>query len=298
VKRRPAWGWIAALLLGFAGVWQLQKGIDVDRALIAEEDGLLLRSPKLVKFLSLEFSPLMADLYWTRAVQYYGDKHLHHDSKLDLLWPLLDIATTLDPHLVPAYRFGAVFLSDSPPRGAGQPERAVELIERGIASNPEYWRFYQDLGNVYYFDLHDYHKSAQAFLKGSRFPETPIWMKVMAAKIAGEGQSLETSQFLWTEIYQSSRDENVRDNAQTHLKLIRAQQDCEAIDEISREFQRRTGRRPAALRELLQAGLLPGTPVDPDGHAYVLGEDGSAQLDPQSPLSEKQGMFERLSRWR
>ena len=36
-----------------------------------------------------------------------------------LLYPLLDITTTLDPHFNIAYRFGAIFLSEPYPGGAG-----------------------------------------------------------------------------------------------------------------------------------------------------------------------------------
>src|SRR5437773_8898416 len=49
--------------------------------------------------LSLEYAPLLADIYWTRVVQYYGNKHVRGQANLELLWPLLDITTTLDPNL-------------------------------------------------------------------------------------------------------------------------------------------------------------------------------------------------------
>ena len=62
----------------------------------------------------------MADLYWTRVVQYYGDKRARHDANFELLWPLLDITTMLDPQLIVAYRFGSTFLSEPAPRGAGK----------------------------------------------------------------------------------------------------------------------------------------------------------------------------------
>src|SRR5215471_2329628 len=125
------------LLAGFAGVWQLQKKIDAQLSAInVEQDDVLLASPRLMKDLTMEFAPLMADVYWTRAVQYYGNKQLSRDKGLNLLWPLLDIATTLDPQLIPAYRFGGIFLSQRPPGGAGEPERAIELMRRGIAANP------------------------------------------------------------------------------------------------------------------------------------------------------------------
>ncbi len=136
-----------AVVAGLALNWRLQQKIDAEQQTIhLERDELALRSGNVVKRLSLEYAPLMAAIYWTRAVQYFGEKHRLHDQNLELLWPLLDIATTLDPHLQVAYRFGAIFLSDAPPRGAGHPELAVELLERGMKASPEYWRYYQDLG--------------------------------------------------------------------------------------------------------------------------------------------------------
>jgi hypothetical protein len=281
------------LLAGFAGVWRLQKRIDAHLSAVnVEQDDVLLASPRLMKDLTMEFAPLMADVYWTRAVQYYGNKQLTRDKGLSLLWPLLDIATTLDPQLIPAYRFGGIFLSQKPPGGAGEPGRAIALMQRGIAANPGYWRLYQDLGNIYYFDVQDYAKAAEAFLEGSKDPNAPMWMKIMAAKIAGEGQSIENSRFLWNQIYQTTTDENIRKNADMHLKLMRAREDCEHIDGLSAEFEKRTGHRPGSLHDLVQAGLLRGIPLDPEGHAYVLGDDGSAQLDPESPLFEKQALEE------
>ena len=119
-----------------------------------------------------------------------------------MLWPLLDLTTTLDPNLLVAYRFGSTFLSEHSPRGAGQPELGIELLERGIQANPEYWRFYEDLGFIYYFELKDYAKASAAFAEGSKNPNAQIWMKIMAAKIAAEGESLSTSIFLWNEVYQ------------------------------------------------------------------------------------------------
>ena len=184
----------AVLVLGLAAVWALQERIDTEQAqLRLEQDDLLLQSGSLVKKLSLEYAPLMGAIYWTRAVQYYGEKHRLQERGLDLLWPLLDIATTLDPNLLVAYRFGSMFLSDAPPRGAGRPDLAVKLLERGIQANPNEWQLYQDLGNVYYFDAKDYLKAAAAFEEGSKNPKSMIWMKVLAAKIAGQGQSLDTS---------------------------------------------------------------------------------------------------------
>jgi tetratricopeptide (TPR) repeat protein len=292
-----AWLLLLVLPLGFASVWKLQHTIDAQRASVSEErDDVLLRSRKLVKAMSLEYAPLLADIYWTRAVQYYGNKHVRGQANLELLWPLLDITTTLDPNLLVAYRFGAMFLSQAAPGGAGRPDLAVQLIQRGIQANPEYWRLYEDLGFVYYFDLKDYQKASEAFLEGSKRPNAQIWMKVMAARIAAEGESFATSAFLWQDIYNSTTDPTIKKNAELHLQLLRVREDCKQLDALADEYAKRYGKRPTHMNELVWAGLLPGIPADPLGFAYIFSDEGKAELNLDSPLREQQLLLERFSR--
>jgi hypothetical protein len=281
------------LFPGFAGVWTLQKKIDTQFAgMHQEEDELVLRSGKLLKVLSLEYAPLVADLYWTRVVQYYGDKSVRHDANFELLWPLLDVATTLDPNLLVAYRFGSMFLSEAPPTGAGRPDLAIQLIQRGIQANPNYWRFYQDLGFIYYFELQDYDKAAAAFLEGSKNPESLGWMKVLAAKVTAEhSDNPETSRFLWNEIYTSATDPQMKENAAIHLQLLKAEADCKAIDELSSDYEKRNSKRPTSIQDFVSAGMLKGVPVDPQGVPYILDDQGKAQLDPEGSLAQKKKFF-------
>jgi tetratricopeptide (TPR) repeat protein len=296
MNRRKTAGWLLVVLLivGFAGVYQLQKKIDNQTSSISvEQDQLAFRSGKLVKTLSLEYAPLIGAVYWTRVVQYFGEKHRLRQTNLELLWPLLDIATTLDPHLMPAYRFGSMFLSDSPPRGEGRPDLAVKLLDRGIRANPEEWRLYQDLGNVYYFDAKDYPKASAAFEQGSRNPHALIWMKVMAAKIAAEGESPETSYFLWLQVYQTTTDPMVKQNAEQHLKLMKVELDLKEINRLGDEYEKQTGRRAIRMRELVEVGLLKDIPRDPEGYEYTFGDDGKAELNLDSPLLEKSLMEKR-----
>lgn len=289
MKNRAIVGATLGILMavGMAGVWKLQTKIDGEReSLHLESEDLAVRSGSLVKRMSLEYAPLMAAIYWTRAVQYFGEKHHLHDQNLELLWPLLDITTTLDPELLPAYRSGSIFLSDAPPRGAGQPDLAVKLLERGIASNPQQWRLYQDLGNVYYFDKKDYAKASETFAKGADLPGALIWMKTMAAKIAAEGESPETSFFLWKQVYDTANEPQTKEAAAQHLRLLRAQMDCSEIDRIVAEYTKKTGNHVSKISELVEAGVLRGVPRDPRGFPYVLGEDGKAKLNPKSPLTD------------
>ena len=85
------------------------RGPDANRATL--EEVLYISSPKALKKMSLGYDGLLADIYWTRAVQYFGSKHHDGSHNFDLLAPLLEITTTLDPHLLVAYEYGANFLA-------------------------------------------------------------------------------------------------------------------------------------------------------------------------------------------
>jgi hypothetical protein len=57
------------------------------------------------------------------------------------------------------------------------------------------------------------------------------------------------------------------------------------LDQLADEYQKRFGRRPSSLNELRSAGLIPASPVDPDGYPYTFGPDGKAALDPRSSVT-------------
>ena len=292
--RAAAWLLLLIVPAGFTGVWRLQRKISTQRAeMYQEQDEVLVRSPKLMKLATLEYSTLVADIYWTRAVQYYGGKRLGQDTNLESLWPLLDVATTLDANLLPVYRFGATFLAQPEPRGAGRPDLAIQLLQRGIDANPEYWRFYQDLGNIYYFNLKDYRKAGEAYLEGSRKPGAADWMKVMAARFLEKGESRETSVMLWSELSESSTDEAIKQNARINLELLRTDEDIDHINEIAKQFAAKAGHPPRSVREMVQAGLIAGEPVDPRGVPYVMNHDGKVQISDKSPLHKEESIYRR-----
>ena len=60
-----------------------------------------IQSPGLMRRLAVGYNAIWADIYWIRAVQYYGGTKLSVDEKknYDQLYPLLDITTSLDPAL-------------------------------------------------------------------------------------------------------------------------------------------------------------------------------------------------------
>jgi hypothetical protein len=256
----------------------------VDHTVFATEtaDVVYWASGEGLRHLSLGYEGLLADVYWTRVVQYYGRQRLARSSQFDLLDPLLQITTTLDPHLIIAYRFGAVFLAEKPPAGAGQPLAALRLLRRGIVANPEYWRLWQDLGFIYYWDLQDYAGAARAFQTGSERPGAQIWLKTLAAAVAARGGRLETARLLWSEIYRHAENDQIRRSAQDHLMALVTQQDLDRLNCLLAQYRKDFGRQAHTFGELVAAGSLSRMPEDPTGAPYVIDSDGRANLSPAS----------------
>lgn len=281
--RRACWGLFVAGLLAAVPV---QQAIDRQwRQIEKRDERLYLPSGNLLRRLSLGHESLLANIYWTRAVQYFGRQRLEGAERFDLLGPLLRIATELDPHLIIAYRFGALFLAGRPPMGAGKPEEALHLLRRGIVANPDYWRFWQDLGFIYYWDLKDYETAAQIFRTGGEHPGARVWMNVLAAKVSAEGGGIETSRMLWQEIYTHAENEQIRQSALEHLAALQAQEDLAVLNARVAAFREREGRLPRSWGELVQAGLVHAVPQDPSGLPYRLAPEGRVILSPESKVS-------------
>ena len=275
----------AAVPLLFGALVPLQKRIDTRTATIAQEkQDLLLRSPALLKKISLGYSPLLADIYWTRAIQYYGRNVQASDPNFELLPPLLDLTVGLDPSLTIAYKVGAILLSDPKPVGAGRPDLAATLVERGIAANPNDWWLKADLGFIYYWYLQEPRKAADAYLAGSKDPGAPVWMKAMAARVLEQSGTVELSISIWSQVYESTDDINVQRNALRHLQALYAQRDIQRLDNLLDQYTQKFQESPSSFEELVEGGILPQVPRDPTGTPYTIDPDGQVQLSPLSSI--------------
>lgn len=268
----------ALLILCLLGSVFTLRQLDRLRTHALLQEVLYISSPKVLKRLSLGYTGLLADVYWTRVVQYFGSKHHAGATHYELLAPLLEITTGLDPHLTIAYEFGANFLAPEPPNGAGMPQRAIELEEYGIRSNPDDWHLYYNLGFIYYTELKDYTRAADAFARGSQIPNAHPFLKIMAAQMAQHGGELQMAQLMWTTTYQSTTDPNVKANAVAHLRALRVDEDVTTLEKLISLYREKNRHLPSSLSDLQTAGMLRAVPADPLGDPYKLMPDGRVEV--------------------
>lgn len=282
-------GAIVVLMALAAGTVALQAARDRAFEPVTTDARLLyVQSGEVAGRLALEYDALAADIYWIRAVLHYGGDRLTDPGagRYGLLYPLLDLTTTLDPLFQIAYRFGAVFLAEQPPGGPGRVDLAEKLLVKGMAASPERWQYPHDLGFIYYWQQQDYRTAAMWFERAAALPGAPEWLGPVAAGMLARGGDRQSSRQLLTRILEGADQEWMRQTAIRWLRQLDALDQMDQLDAMLAEYHRRSGVRPASWLDLVRARWLPGIPVDPLGHPYELNATWSTtRLSPDSPLN-------------
>jgi hypothetical protein len=279
---------LAGAAAAFLAAVALQTGRDrvYPRELRETERMLYVRSTEAARRMALSYDALAADVYWFRAVQHYGGDRLTRAAgwrRYELLYPLLDLATSLDPYFNIAYRFGAIFLSEPYPGGAGRPDQAVALLRKGIAAQPTKWQYYHDAAFVHYWHLRDYGAAAAWFQRAGALPGAPEWLAPVAASMLARGGDRASARFLWHQILAADQPW-LRRNAE------RALQQLDAMDRID-EIEARIRRHPPAAAELyswdglIRRGIVSGIPVDSTYTPFDIDPlSGKVTVSNRSPL--------------
>ena len=289
---------VAAIVALMAVAVRVQRELDVRYPpLETSDETLYLTSGAVLQRLSLGYRSLAADLYWIRAIQHFGSTRQRlfipgapsapppqGEEPYGLLYPLLELTTTLDPYFSVAYRFGSIFLAEPYPGGPGRPDHAIALLRKGLATEPDKWEYMHDIGFVHYWWHQDYQTAAEWFAKAGEAPGGPWWIRSMAAVTFATGGDRQSSRLLWQEIAESATVEYQRNHAQRALAQLQALDDLDQLQLVADRYARAAGHPPGEWMTLIRAGLLPGVPLDPTGRPYTIDASGTVTLTRESAL--------------
>jgi hypothetical protein len=186
---------MALTLLLLAGAARLEVAERPRLDKIREEELLYYPSGFAVREASLGYETAAADIAWLRGIQYYGEHRLN-DQKYDLIGHVMDIVTELDPAFQEPYVFGAFVMAQE----LRQPERGLELLERGIRANPTNWRLAFEAGFLHYVCRHDYASAARFFTWASRMPGHDPFVERFAAFAHERAGDTGVSILLWKQV--------------------------------------------------------------------------------------------------
>jgi tetratricopeptide (TPR) repeat protein len=281
----PVLALAACAALAGAVALQVMRDAKYPRTEAARANTMYVRSPEALKRIVLGFDALAADVYWIRALQHFGGERLDRQGKqtYDLLYPLLDLTTSLDPYFNLAYRFGAIFLSEPYPGGPGRPDQAIALLRKGIAAQPGRWQYYHDIAFVYYWQLRDYQAAAQWFKRASEQPGAPNWLAPMAATMLTHGRDRTSARFLWKQLLEADQ-EWLRKTAERSLLQLDAMDAVDSLQPLVMRAPRAPG-EPYSWNVLVRRGDLRGVPLDPAGAPFQLDPaTGAVTVSRSSPL--------------
>jgi hypothetical protein len=259
------------LLVATAIPW-VQQRIDARLgASRSQEQVLYLWSGEHVRKLAPGFENLLGDIYWLRTVQYFGGQRaFSKEKRFELLEPLIEITTELDPRLEIAYRYGAIFLCEPWPVGKGDAAAGIKVLEKGVRNIPGSWRIRQDLGYFRYIFLQDAPGGARVLLEASRLPGAPFWLEALAGTILARSGDRQTSRAVWTRMFEQAEPGTIRDNARYNLQRLDALDAIEALNAAVARFREAYGRVPRSVGELRSAlpSLDPRLLNDPTGAPF------------------------------
>lgn len=265
-------GVIALLILGSI---PFQKKIDAKRNKFRAIENTIYLNSSTLKKASLGFDEIVADIYWFRVLQYFGDSEGNiSDKDPDLVYKYFDIITDLDPHFINAYRFGGSFLAEPVPIGVGDIDKGTKLLDKGRKNNPDNFRLPFEEAFLYYLYTDNYERAAELFQEASESPGLSDFrsasIRGMAASARAKSGDRELSKQIWEYIYENTSNEGRKEHALRKLKELNTKDFEDRLTELVRKFYADYGSLPNSLEEMVTYGYLKKVPKDHEGEKFII----------------------------
>ncbi len=217
--KRIGFLWVTIFILALSGSILVGRGLEA-RGGTREipDEPLYLPSATFLRYASLGYRSMVADLMWIRATQEFGKEIMSKkkgERKHQFLFPLLDLSVSLDPHFIGAYRFGGLLL-----HVIKQNENAIALYEKGYAANPDRWEMPHDLGRLYYLTLKDHEKALHWWKITNELPGRPEYIPRFVPRLYAQTGQREMAVQLWLELYEATDSEWFRGVIQDELEKL------------------------------------------------------------------------------
>jgi tetratricopeptide (TPR) repeat protein len=228
------------------------------------KDLLYLPNGKYLRALSLGQAPVLADLVYLWAIQYYSD-YDRADRYRYVEHVFGSVITEINPYDVDPYWLGAMILNAE----VGDVEAGLRLLDRGFARNPGQWILpYMAAWDCYRAGM--YARAATYFEKASKVPGAPSTiLRMRAGMFAKEGDYREAARQWQAVLDQATSDAVARSLAERQVRDLTVRADLEDLGKAVAAYRERFGHGPQRLEDLVAAGIVSFLPTDPDGKPYV-----------------------------
>jgi len=225
---------------------------------------LYLPNGKHLRLMSLGQTPLLADLIYIWAIQYYSN-YERADRYRYVEHVFGEVIAELDPHYIDAYWLGALILTVE----ANDLEAGLRLLDKGIEKNPDQW-ILPYLAAWESYRVGDFKRAASYFALAAEVPGAPPAVMRMHAGMFSKAGDLSTALQLWTEVLDDPRaDPATAAIAERQVRDLTVRTQLRDLQSAVDRFRIDNGRPPAKLDQLVRTGYIRALPRDPDDREYL-----------------------------
>ena len=263
-----------ALLLCIAGI--ALSSAPPESELIGGHRAPLLPRKEFLHAMGAAYQHLVADYFWIQSIQAVGRAQTAEEYRD--IFDYADLTTDLDPLFVLVYRFcGPAITFNRGRENWINTEESTRILEKGVRAVPNHIFLRILLAyNLSYFHK-QYDRAARLLEETSRMPGAPKYLPALATRLYAQAGQVESGLALARSLYEASDDTETRQTFAKRIKELELERTLRIVDESVATFERREGRLPASLEELVTHGDLPAAPLDPMGGQVLLGTDGRSQ---------------------
>jgi hypothetical protein len=243
--------------------------------------------PKLAKLLSLGHRSTASDLLWLSAIGDLGKDFGDPQRKRRWLDTVFSAITTLEPTFATVYSFGSTYLTMIDP----DPDKAIALLELGVANNPGNIKLAIELAMAHYVSKHDRDAAMRVLAGVVRDPRCDSLTVGFYASLLVDRREDFAALAQW-EAWREHPNEVVQDMAELQQERAKRRIAMRAVE----EFRQSEGRPPRSRVELRRPGLMAPEVVDVVLDAVWIDTSGRARF-PRLEEFELRHSIRAANRW-
>lgn len=204
--------------------------------------------PNHARALALGFDAILADYEWLRAVQVVGGAVTVDRDRASQLGQLVDVATTLNPHVDHPYRFAAIWLTND----EAQVREGMRLLRRATQFHPGDWRNHFYLGYAQFYYLGDFDEAAVSLERATALPGAPAYLPRLVARLKAQSGGIDVAEIFLREILRNTQDPEDSARIQIALDEIELERKARFLDRVRRAYKQLTGQDITSVDQLIR----------------------------------------------
>jgi hypothetical protein len=233
--------------------------------LSADRPPLYLPEARYIKLVTLGFDTFASRILWFSTVNYFGKRYIAGQD-YRWLYSMCKLVTRLDENATHVFEFCGTLLSWM----AKEPVRSNEILTHAIEAHPRSWRFRYLRGFNYWYFLSRPDLAKEDFKIASKLPNAPKTLASLAGRLmVSEGDPQTAINFL-EDLIQNTEDPNARKALGEKRKQAIISRDKRILEKAVAVFEKQHHRKPEALSEMVDKGVLNRLPKEPYGGHYLM----------------------------